>query len=205
MRANNQLPIAVKTLTVLLFLGFFSGNLAAQSFGVEKDVNKPETSQQDEIYWNVKAYRGESELLDIKAIDKYGKRYDVKAIQDSDDTSILNVKALVKGERIAVKVLVKGADDKFYPVKAIDKDGNILKIKALAKNGEVFDVKGYSRSGNLMHLRVISKDFKYYNIIALSPQGQVNAVKGVKMMDEEVETVYRGVEVHAHIKALGHY
>ena len=121
-------------------------------------------------------------IYDIKAIDKYGKRYDVKAIQDSEDVSILNVKALIDGERVAVKVLVKGEGDKFYPVKAIDKDGNILKIKAIAKNGEVFDVKGFSRSGNLMHLRAISEDFKYYNIIALSPQGQVNAVKGVKMI-----------------------
>ena len=205
MRTNTNLLFKLPSLLLIAIFTFGCADSFSQEFGVTKDENKPEKQVDPVIYWNVKAYRGESELLDIKAIDKYGKRYDVKAIQDSDDISILNVKALVDGERLAVKVLVRGEEDKFYPVKAIDGDGNILNIKAIAKDGEIFDVKGFSRSGNLMHLRAISKDYKYYNIIALSPQGQVNAVKGVKMMEEEVETVYKGIEIYAHIKALGHY
>lgn len=205
MRINYQHLGSLKAIVILLILSMGTASVNAQEIGENKDINKPETQVDPIIYWNIKAYRGETDLLDIKAIDEYGKRYDVKGIQDTDDFSILNVKALVNDERIAVKVLVKQPGDKFYPVKAIDKNGKILKIKAIDKNGDVFDVKGFSRSGNIMHLRAISKDFKYYNIIALSPQGRVNAVKGIKMMDEEVETVYRGVKVHAHIKALGHY
>ncbi|RDY61517.1 DUF7486 family protein [Flagellimonas nanhaiensis] len=167
---------------------------------INAQIEKKE-EEQFPIYWHVKAFRPQAKFIDIKAIDKNGTKHDVKAIQTYDDTSFLNVKALVNGERLPIKLIVKQGD-RFYPVKAIDNDGTIIDIKAITKDGEIWDVKGVSKSGNLVHLRAISKEGVFYNIIAVSPKGKVNDVKGIKMMDTEVETVINGVSIFAHIKSL---
>jgi hypothetical protein len=75
-------------------------------------------------------------------------------------------------------------------------------VKAIDSDGEVIDVKGISKTGNIVHLRAIRPQVIMYNIIAVSPDGKVNNVKGIKMMDQEVETVIHGVKVFAHVKAL---
>ena len=186
----------VLTLTLLLLcnVGF------AQIFS-KGNPDKPETEIIEDIIWQVKAYRPDAMLLRVKAIDKDGTIYDIKAIQDSDDTSVLNVKALVNGERLPVKLLTK-TDEPYYPVKAIKPDGTIMDVKALTEDGTILDIKGVSRSGNVIHIRAIDKDMRRYNIIAVSPFGVVNQVKGVKMLDQDVETVINGVTVYAHIKAM---
>ena len=63
------------------------------------------------IFWHIKAVRPESQLLDIKAIDEEGTQYDVKAIQDSHDISLLSVKAMVKGQTIPIKMIVKDDEE----------------------------------------------------------------------------------------------
>lgn len=184
----------------LFLLGFTFGN--AQVLDADaSELNKPETEMRPEIYWAVKAFRPEANFLDVKAIDKYGRRHDVKAIQDSDVSSILNVKAIVDGNRLPIKVIIKG-DEKFYPVKAISTKGELIDIKAITATGELLDVKGFSRSGNIIHLRVITKDNRLYNIISISPESKVNAVQGIKMLDQEIEATLMGVDIFAHVKAL---
>jgi hypothetical protein len=179
-----------------------SSSLFAQVLDIERErLNKPETAQPAEVYWDVKAYSKTWGLLRVKAIDKDGNIHDIKAIQDSQDTSVLNVKALVDGQRLPIKLIVK-KNDKLYPVKAIAQDGTILDVKALYEDDEIIDIKGFSRMGNIINIRAISPQPIMYNIIAVSPDGTVNAVKGLKMMDQEVETVINGVEVFAHVKAL---
>ncbi|MBT8310134.1 MAG: hypothetical protein HKO72_02080 [Flavobacteriaceae bacterium] len=197
---HTQKTSGVYALIVLFVLSAFSVN--GQVILTKKDSNKPETDKPADIYWHVKAFRPEAKLLRIKAIDKEGNYHDVKAIQDSDDTSILNVKALVDGERLPIKMIVKGANDRFYPVKAIAKNGTLVDIKAITEDGEIMGVKGFSRSGNIINLRAITKNNRYYNVIAISPQGKVNAVKGIKMFDSEEEAVINGVSIYAHIKAI---
>lgn len=64
------------------------------------------------------------------------------------------------------------------------------------------DVKGVSKSGNIAHIRAITKDAIFYNIIALSPEGKMNNVKGIKMGDTTLETTINGVAIFAHVKAL---
>lgn len=195
----------LNTFTFVAYLMFFllaSVNIDAQILDKDrKDLNKPETEVPAEIYWHVKAYLPDAQLLNIKAIDKDGNIHDVKAIQDSDDTSILDVKALVNGNRLPVKVIVKGGD-LYFPVKAIDTDGTLIDIKGITEEGEILDVKGVTRSGNVVRLRAINVNSISYNIIAVSPEGYVNSVKGVKMTDDVVETVVNGVSIYAHIKAL---
>ena len=156
------------------------------------------------IYWHIKAVFPEAKLLDIKAIDKDGTHHDVKAIQDSHDISLLGVKALVNGETIPIKMIVKD-NDKYYPVKAIDHDGMILDVKAIGENGEIMDVKGVSRMGSIVEIRAIDKDGRQYNVISVSPNEGVNHVKGLKMFNEDVEAVIHGHKIFAHVKSLRQY
>lgn len=184
----------------LLAFTFISAGMFSQVLD-KGNPDKPETGTPVEIYWAVKAYSPTWGLLDVKAIDKIGNIHDIKAIQDSDDTSILNVKALVNGERLPVKLIVDYSVS-LYPLIAITNDGSILNVKALDPDGEVITIKGFSKSGNIVHIRAIRPQNIMYNIIAVSPDGKVNTVKGIKMMDEEVETVINGILVFAHVKAL---
>ena len=117
----------------MIFLLLSSTVVNAQILDKDRtDLNKPETEIPAEIYWHVKAYLPDAQLLNVKAIDKDGNIHDVKAIQDSDDTSVLDVKALVNGKRLPVKVIVKGGDV-YYPVKAIDADGTLIDIKGITR------------------------------------------------------------------------
>lgn len=187
---------------LLMILIFISATAFGQVLDQERDkLNKPETGNPVEIYWDVKAYSPTWGLLRVKAIGEDGTIYDIKAIQDSQDTSVLNVKALIDGQRVSIK-LISVKNDALYPVKAIKQDGTILDVKAIDEDGEMIDVKGYSKSGNVIHIRAIRPQPIMYTIIAVAPDGKVNAVKGIKMMDEEVEAVIGGVDIFAHVKAL---
>jgi len=140
-------------------------------------------------------------LLNVKAIDKDGNIHDVKAIQNSDDYSILDVKAFINNKQLPIKLLVLEGD-RYLAVKAIDEDGTLIDIKALTAEGRQIDVKGVSKSGNIVHIRAITEGGARYNIIAISPKGQINAVKGIKMFKTDVETVIEGIDVFAHVKAV---
>jgi len=202
MKALKQLPKPSNfiNLFIVLLLGFTFVN--AQNIDEDKsNPDKPETELTPEIYWDVKAYRPKALLLRVKGVDKDGNLYDVKAIQSSDDTSVLDVKVLINGEKLPLKLIVKG-DDVYYPLKGIYGDGTLLDIKAINDDGEIIDVKGVAKSGNIVHIRAIGENAEFYNIIAISSEGKVNTVKGIKMTDSEVETIVNGVEIHAHVKSL---
>ncbi len=156
------------------------------------------------IYWHVKAVLPIAKLLDIKAIDKDGNKHDVKAIQRSHDISLLSIKALVNGQSLPIKMIVK-ENDEYYPVKAIDDDGGILDIKAIGEDGELLDVKGVGRMGSIVEVRAIDKEQNQYNVISISPEDGVNHVKGLKMFNEEVEAVIHGIKIFAHVKSLNQY
>jgi len=202
MKTFNKLlkPSSLINLLVLFFLGLSFGNAQVLDINAT-DSNKPETELPPEILWDVKAYLPEAKLLKIKAIDKDGNLYAVKAIQSFDDTSILDIKAIVDGEHLPIKLIVKG-NDVYYGLKAINKVGTLLDIKAITKDGELLSVKGTVASGNIVQIRAIGNDGSLYNVFAISPKGQVNDVKGVKMLKSNVETILNGVSVFAHVKAL---
>lgn len=162
--------------------------------------NNAKKAKFKEVLWHVKAFKPDLNLLKIKAIDKNGSMYKVKAIQNSEQTSLLDVKAFVKGKRLPIKMLV--GEEKYYAVKAIDEEGNILDIKAITDDGKLLPLKGVSQSGNIIHIRVIYQDMIFYNVLAISPDGTTNDVKGIKMNPENVETTVNGIEVFAHIKSI---
>ena len=138
--------------------------------------------------------------MDVNAIDKSGKIHAVKAIEADGNFHLLDIKALVDGKRLPVKVLV--SDDKYAPVKAIAEDGTILDIKALTPEGQKLDVKGVSHSGGIIHIKAIGPLGQFYGVKAISPEGRLYDVKGIKMSKDRVETKISGVEVAAHIKAI---
>ena len=177
-------------------------SLAGGKGNTSETFAKPDqmgVSQQETVIWHIKAVHPEGRLIDVKALDGSGNIYDVKALQDTDRRLFLDVKALIGGERIPVKVLV--SEDTYAPVKAIAPDGTILDIKAL-DGSERLDVKGVNRSGNIIDIKAIGKDGSFYGIKAISPEGLVNAVKGIKVSDQDLETTINGIPVHAHIKAI---
>lgn len=157
------------------------------------------------IFWHIKAVRPEAQLLDVKAIDEEGTLYDIKALQDSHDVSLLSVKALAQGQPIPIKMIVKEANEAFYPIKAIDYEGKILKVKAIDADGTLLDVKGVSRMGNTIEVRAIAKDGSQLDVISISPIKGINHVKGLKMFVDDVEAVIQGHQIFAHVKALERY
>lgn len=153
-----------------------------------------------ERLWNVKAITAEGATLDVKAFDRSGKGWDLKAIEEDGELHLMDVKALVDGKRLPVKILV--SDDALAPVKAIAEGGVILDVKALTPEGQKLDVKGVSRSGNIVHVKAIGPGGVFYGVKALSPEGHLEDVKGVKLSADRVEAKVNGVEVAAHVKAL---
>ena len=151
--------------------------------------------------WHVKAMRPEAKILHIKAIDARGNYYPVKAIQDSEQTALMDVKAFVDGKRLPVKLIVKQGD-RYYPFKAITEDGELMDIKAITSKGEKLDVKGVSKSGNIVHIRAIGKENAFYNVVSISPEGRINDVKGIKMTKGTVEAIINDIEIFAHVKSV---
>ena len=156
----------------------------------------------EERIWHVKAIHPEGRLLDVKAIDKDGGIHSVKAIEADGNFHVMDIKALVAGRRLPVKVLVRAAGDKYEPVKAIGEDGTIYSIKALTPEGEKLDVKGVKRSGNIIHIKAVGPDGGFFGIKALSPEGRVHDIKGIRLGTDPVEGKIHGVEFAAHVKAL---
>jgi len=167
-------------------------NIDQQSEAVQIDTST-------DILWHVKAFHPKAKLLDVKAIID-GHTYDVKAIQNSDQTSVMDVKAFVNDKILPVKIIV--SEDKYMPVKAIDSDGTLIDIKAITEDGQILDVKGVSQSGNIVHIKAISKEGEFYNVEAISPRGWINDVKGIKMSQRPIEETINGVDVFAHIKSI---
>lgn len=160
----------------------------------------PQALAMDEDFiWNIKAIDHDGHILGVKAIDKDGGMHDVKAFMENGDRWILDVKALVQGRKVPVKMLV--STDPLIPVKGLGADGTVYDIKAIAPDGRKLDVKGVKQEGNVIHLKALDGD-QQLGVKALSPHGVRYDVKGLKFTGEEKETTVGGVAVRAHVKAL---
>jgi len=189
----------IKTITIFGLLLFF--------IACKKEVKEAVKPKEDvavnnfkKTIWEVKAIHPDGIFLDVKAIDGYGNTYDVISIQYADQTSLMDIKAFVKGKILPVKLLVN--DGKLTPVKAIANDGTLYNIKAIATNGDRLNIKGVERAGNIIHLNAIAKNGNYYGIKAISPTGALNDVKGVKTVKTDLEYTLNGAKIYAHIKAV---
>lgn len=164
---------------------------------------KPETNITDDLLWHVKAFRPDAQILNVKAIDKEGNIYDVKAIQPYEtSSSVLSIKALVKDKYLPIKIILPRDNEKYFPLVAINEDGSLLKIVAINDKGKYLEVKGHSKSGNIIHISAITANAMGYNILSVSPFGEVNSVVGMKMLETTEEAVINGVSIYAHVKAI---
>ncbi len=192
----------IYTLFILLFLTIGSGYAQITS-KKRSELIKPETSLTEDVVWHIKAFRPDAQILNVKAIDKEGNIYDVKAIQPYEtSSSVLSVKAIIENKYIPVKIILPKGNEKYFPLVAINEDGSILRIVAINDKGKYLEVKGHSKSGNIIHISAITANELGYNILALSPFGEVNAVVGMKMLETTEEAVINGVPVFAHVKAI---
>lgn len=150
--------------------------------------------------WNVKCVQPDGRVLGIKAVDKSGALHDVKAMLSNGDATILDIKALINGQEVAVKVLV--SDDKRSPVKGVGEDGTVYDIKAIAADGRKLDVKAVRRAGNIFDIKALAADGAEMGVKAISPHGLFYDVKGIKLLADDREMEIAGVAVRAHVKAL---
>jgi len=187
-----------------LFIIGFLFLMTACNNGPKKDkASTAETSEivkVDDIYWNVKAIHPDGNSLDVKAFDEEGNSYDIKAIQNSDQDNFLDVKAIVDGEKLPVKMLEN--TNQFVHVAAINNNGSIYFIKAITAEGEKLDVIGVARFGNIVIMKVITKKGDFYGVKAISPAGQLNDLKGIKIARGDREMSLKGIGIHAHVKAM---
>ncbi|MDA7803861.1 hypothetical protein N8987_04725 [Crocinitomix sp.] len=207
MKKTNNFTLGFSTIGILMIFGLFNIFHSCNSSSVDvkpemvvEAETEPEVEISSDIIWHIKAIHSDGKFIDVKAFDQIGNMFDFKAIQDSDQRQLLDVKAFVGEEKFPVKILV--SEDVYNPIKAIGPNGAVYDIKALTDAGEKLDVKGISRSGNIINIKAIDKAGALYGIKAISSEGQLNDVKGVKMAAENIETVLNGTEVYAHIKAI---
>ncbi|EAR01389.1 hypothetical protein [Maribacter sp. HTCC2170] len=154
----------------------------------------------ERIIWNIKAVTADGQNLDVKAFDAEGNTFDVKATQDSKQHSFMNIKAIVEGAELPVKIME--SSDEYAPVNAIGRNGVIYEIKAITNDDVKLDVKGISRSGNIINVKAINVHGEFYGVKAFAPDGKLNQVKGIKIFDRKVEMNVQGHPVYAHLKAI---
>ncbi len=169
---------------------------------IKSEVNKKRKYKSDfeRISWNIKAVTPDGKNLGVKAIDAEGNQFDVKATQDSEQHSFMNIKAFVDKYELPVKIME--STDKYAPIKAIGTNGTIYDIKAITDDNVKLDVKGISRSGNIIHVKAINENGEFYDVKAFAPNGKFNQVKGIKIFDRKVEMKVQGHPVYAHVKAV---
>jgi hypothetical protein len=172
--------------------------------GPSKDkTSQPETDtvkKVEDIYWNVKAIQPDGKSLDIKVFDNAGKAFDVKGIQNSDQDNLLDIKAIVDGEKLPVKILV--SKNQFKPVVALTASGNAYKLEAVTPEGEKFEIIGVVRFGNIVIMKALTKKGEFYGVKAMSPTGELNDIKGIKINPQDREMTSRGHDIYAHVKAM---
>lgn len=151
-------------------------------------------------FWDVFARDSTGEKFPVKAVDTLGNQYEVKAVQDSEQFVFMNVKAVVDGKQIPIKIAYTEAEKK--PLKAIGFNGTLYDIKVITKDGKTYPVMGVSTSGNIVHVKAVTESGNFLDVKAFSPNGIENDVKGIKIFKRPVEMRSNGVEVYAHVKAI---
>ena len=88
------------------------------------------------------------------------------------------------------------------PILIIRSLGTSLVIDTGVPLGKCYFVHAHSKSGNIINISAITADKMGYNILSISPFGEVNSVVGMKMLDATEEAVINGVSIYAHVKAI---
>ncbi len=198
---NRRITFRAIRMTIIVSLLFLVTDCTNNSVKQKEESNTVNTTKKAKtVFWQIKAIHPDGKLIAIKAVDGYGNTFDVKAIQDSEQKSLIDIKAFIGDKILPVKILTNNG--KFTPLKAIDEDGTLYNIKAISPNGDRLNIMGVKRSGNIIHIKAIDKNGNYYGVKAISPAGELNDVKGIKTTKKDLEYVLYGAPVYAHVKAI---
>ena len=193
---KNIMKIARYFYLTLMLLGIAFSTRAQNQRAMTDSV---ENTAQD-VIWHVKALHPEGYTMDVKAIDEQHNQYDIKALENSDQRYIMDVKAFVGKETFPVKVMV--SEEEYKPVVAIVGQGKTYSLVAIDRNGKYLKVKGVRKTGYIVHIKAVADNGEFYGVKAISKKGKLNDVKGIKMYDKRLEITMDGLEVHAHVVAL---
>lgn len=150
--------------------------------------------------WHVKALHPDGYILDVRAYDRMGNVYEVKAVNDSCQSYIMDINAYSDKEILPVKVLM--GTDGHNPVSAIDDEGKNFQLRAVTPEGKFFPIRGSKSSVYTVDIKAVTPEGRLLNIRAVSPDGKLREVKGIKMYEKSLEMTLQGVEIHAHLVAL---
>lgn len=161
------------------------------------EVKSKETS------WQIKATGSNGSLLDIVALNKKGREYKVMAVAAGGSFVMLNVKAEVGRDLVPVKLIRKPEGIRMV---AVDYYGRQFPLKAKVAEGKYFDIEGGENCGKTIDVRALSDNGVDYLLNAISPEGDMYDIKGIKVKDNDKEGYLQGLEglitFYAHVKAL---
>lgn len=156
----------------------------------------------EETVWDVKAVGNNGSQLDIVALNK-DKEYPIKAMSAGGSFTLLNVKALSPRDNMAVK-LIKTDEGIF--LNSIDEYGRVFPINIKMPDGQYIPVQGGDNCGKTIDIQAFDENEIHYIIHAISPEGDVYDIKGIKVKDEDTEGFIQGLKglilFYAHVKAL---
>ena len=157
----------------------------------------------EEPLWNVKVLMKDGQSLDVFAVDNKGNEHEVKAIAEGGNFHVLDIKAMIRSERHAIKLFKEG---KKITMAAIDDFGRIYPIKTRTADGALLLLEGMSLKGNSIDIKAIATDGSQLAIKAISPGGDSYDVEGIKVKKEDKEGAVQGlagsVVYYAHVKGL---
>lgn len=198
---TRKFQIASSVLMLLvLFVLVSCNNTNKVTASNDKEQKVKGTEDSMESFWHVKAIYTDGSLLNIIAVDGFGNDFEVKVIQKGNQKTLMNVKAIINGKILPVKLLVNSGKQTLLA--AIAQDGTVYNIKAVAPNGDRLGVKGILRSGNIIHIKAVDKNGAYYGVKAISTAGRLHDIKGIKLKKADLEYNLYGSEIYAHVKAI---
>jgi hypothetical protein len=153
--------------------------------------------------WDVLAYNDNKESMKLVAINKKGKEYPIQAEMQGKRPYFMNVRGQQSSLYIFIKLIKK---DKGTVLTGIDEYGRLYDVRAKTENGESYEVVGGKTTGNVTPILVLGPNGQEYPVKAISSEGHVFDVKGIKAKEDEVEGMISGLNVwiryFAHVKAL---
>lgn len=156
----------------------------------------------DHPIWAVKAINTAGENMDIIAMGIKDQVFEIKAMAKNGHFHLLDVKAIKGRHKLDVKMIKEGDG---LSVVALDDPGRKFALKAKSSTGELIPLQGVRKEGNIISVKAIANGVEYA-VKAISPDGDIYDIKGVKTKSDDFEGSYVGfvhtVPFFAHIKAL---
>ncbi|MBK9631591.1 MAG: hypothetical protein IPO62_11085 [Saprospiraceae bacterium] len=152
--------------------------------------------------WNIKAINSSGKMIPVKAVGPDASLYDVKADPGSGSTQFMNVVMIKDGKKHAIKIFKQLNDKNQFELWAIDPKLGLLSIKAVSSENQGFKLVGKEIESKVIPIKAISESKEIWNIKAISPEGILHDVKGIKFKDDQTEGKNNGFDFYAHVKAI---